>query len=336
MRRIDVALDRRLTSHMSVGMKAYTRAMLARLPFAAPDLAFATFGAGDNFDAAEQLAMPLELARMRPRLAHIMGPYAPVAMPCRYVVTIHDLIDLHFPEFVKKKVGPYYRYVVGPLVRRAARVITDDERTVDDLVRFLDVDRARVRVVPLGVDETFGPTEPPLVRARAYVLNVGNHRPHKNLATLAAAWSGLPDDLPCDLVFTGHDDVPELRRTYGRTNGEIAFLGDVDEAGLRAAYAGAAVYAHPAELEGYGLPMLEAMHCGAFVVASANALPRVLHGHAATLPSRDVAAWTQVLAEVLRDPTHRSGDAARAREAVRDQTWDRVAALTAAVYRELL
>ncbi len=335
MKRVDIALDARLTSHMSVGMKAYTRAMLAFLPKVAPDLTFATVGTGDNFDVAEQVGLPFALARMRPRFTHILGPYAPLVLPVRTIVTIHDLIDLHFPQFVKKKVGPYYRFAVGPLVRRAARVITDDERTVDDLVRFLDVDRSRVRVVPLGVDADFGPTEPPLARARPYILNVGNHRPHKNLATLAEAWSALPNDLPCDLLLTGPEDVP-LRERYTRTAGELVFLGDVNDALLRAAYAGAALYAHPAELEGYGLPMLEAMRCGAFVIAAKDALPRALQGLALTLEARDVAGWTKALADVLRDPVQRADDAARARQAVCDQTWERVAERTAAVYRELL
>jgi alpha-1,3-rhamnosyl/mannosyltransferase len=333
--RVDIALDGRLTSHMSVGMKAYAHAMLTLVPQLAPDLRFATFGSGDNFDIGEQLAMPLALARMRPRFVHFLGPYAPLAMPVPAIVTIHDLIDLHFPQYVKGKVAPYYRFAVGPLVRRAARVITMDERTVDDLVHFLDVDRARVRVVPLGVPDDFGPTEPPLVRERPYILTVGNHRPHKNIATLAEAWTRLPGDLPCDLVLTGRDDIG-LRGGYHRDAGEIAFLGDITDVKLRAAYRGAAVYAHPAELEGYGLPMLEAMRCGTFVVASRDALPRALQGLALTVQPHDVPVWTDVLADVVRDPAHRAADAQRAQEAVRDQTWRRCAELTIAVYRELV
>ncbi len=149
---IDVALDVRETSHMSAGMLAYVRALRKLLPRVAPDLRLAEFGSGDNFDAAEQLGMPLALARARPRLVHFPTPFVPRVVPVPHVVTVHDVIDLEFPQYAKRKVGPYFRRIVGPVLRSARAVITDDDATVGLLERFLHVDPARVRVVPLGVD----------------------------------------------------------------------------------------------------------------------------------------------------------------------------------------
>ena len=100
-----------------------------------------------------------------------MSQYVPLMLPPRFVITIHDLIHLRFPQYFKAKVGPYYRTVVRRACARATRVITDDERTVEDLVEFLGVDRAKVRVIPLGVAERFlEPVQPVVARAPVRAL----------------------------------------------------------------------------------------------------------------------------------------------------------------------
>jgi len=79
--RPDVALDVRETSHMSAGMLAYLRALRTWLPRVAPDVRIAPVGSGDNFDVAEQVVMPVTLARLRPRLVHFPTPYVPAFVP---------------------------------------------------------------------------------------------------------------------------------------------------------------------------------------------------------------------------------------------------------------
>src|SRR5579872_5369648 len=149
---IDVAIDARVTSHMSAGMVQYVRELIARLPRVANDLRFTTFGAGDNFDVAEQIAMPLQILRMRPRLVHFPSPYAPLAVPAPYVVTIHDLIDLHYPQWTKPRARLYYRHAVRRTARGARCVITDDPATARDLRFFYGIAAERIAVIPLGVD----------------------------------------------------------------------------------------------------------------------------------------------------------------------------------------
>jgi glycosyltransferase involved in cell wall biosynthesis len=326
-----VAFDARETSHMSAGVLSYSRRLRAWLPRVAPDVRLIPVGRGDNFDLAEQIGLPLEIARARAQLAHFPTLFLPRFAPRPYVVTVHDLIDLHYPQYVKRRVGPYVRAVVAPAVRAASVVITDDEATVADLERFLGVDPRRVRVIALGEDDPPEPGEP-VVRARPYVLYVGNRRPHKNLATLVAAWSQLADAPAVDLVLTGPPD-DALRATRGP--GEIVFLGDLGDAELRRWYAGAAAYAHPALREGFGLPLLEAMRCGVRVVASRSALPRVLSEHAVAVEARDVAAWRAALGAVLADPPAARAAARAACAATRWLTWERTARLTADVYREV-
>jgi glycosyltransferase involved in cell wall biosynthesis len=340
VRRIDVALDARLTSHMSAGMSLYVRKLDELLPRVAPDLHVARIGRGDNFDLAEQLELPLTIALRRPRLVHIPGPFVPLIVPAPFILTIHDLIDLHFPEFGKRKVGPYYRYGVGPVARRARAVITDDESTAADLERLLGVDPARLRIIPLGVDvpppadRAAGATQHP---ARPYFLYVGNHRGHKNLLTLARAWAALPVECEVDLLLTGRDDIGAAFAAYTRDRGRIVFTGDVSERELGGLYRGACAYVHPALREGFGLPMLEAMRCATPVIAASTALPRVLAPHAFVFAPNDCAELGALLRRALVDePAHFAAAGAAAQRATRELTWERTARATAAVYREFL
>lgn len=332
-RRPDVALDVRETSHTSIGMLHYVRALRRMLPQVAPDLALAEFGSGDNFDLAEQVGLPLTVARLRPRLVHVPTPYVPRFVPAPLVVTVHDLIDLEFPAYAKKKVGPYWHHVVGPVLRSARAVLTDDDATVDLLGRYLGVDPRRVRVVPLGVD---GPAAPPASpeRPRPYLLYAGNHRPHKDLRTLVRAWAALPERCAVDLLLTGAPEAAFAGTT--RANGELVWLGERSDEELWRFHRGAAAYVHPALREGFGLPLLEALRMGTPVLATPRATPAVLRPHVHAFAEGDDAGLTALLIALLDDPAPFRAAAARGRDATASLTWERTVRATADVYRELL
>jgi len=329
-----IALDGRITRQLSVGMRAYTRELTERLPRVAPDLEFVVFRAGGNFGWTEQVRLPLAIRAANPDLTHFLSHYAPVLPARPYVITVHDLIHLLFPRQFKMKVGPYYRTVVRFVCARAARVITDDERTVGDLRRFLAVPPERVRVIPLGVDDLF---LRPIERHRAgrpYFLYAGNHRRHKDLRTLFEAWKALPEECAADLFITGDDDFGSARLT--RANGRVAALGELPAERLAAYYAGAAALVHPALREGFGLPMLEAMAAGCPVIACSDALPCVLTGAALTFPAGDIAVASEAMRRVLTDEGLRTTLVNEGRTRAEAWTWDRCARSTAQVYREVL
>lgn len=329
-----IALDARLTRQLSTGMQAYVRELTARLPAVAPDLEFVAFGEGGNFGWAEHVRLPFAIRAARPALTHYMSQYTPLVMPRPYVVTIHDLIHLLFPQHFKRKVGPYYQTVVRSVAARAARVITDDARTVADLQRLLGVPPERVRVIALGVQDIF--LKPPAAfhGERPYFLYSGNHREHKDLATLLLAWSSLPEDRAVDLRITGEDDFGAARFS---ANGRHAIaLGDVSTGELAAYYAGAVALVHPALREGFGLPMLEAMAAGCPVIACADALPSVLEGAALTFPAGDGVEAARAMERVLADEGLRMKLVNEGRARAAEYTWDRCARETANVYREVV
>jgi glycosyltransferase involved in cell wall biosynthesis len=331
-----IGLDARLTDQLSVGMKTYVRELTDRLPRVAPEFEYVRFSSGRNFGWDEQVALPLAMRRAQLDLVHFLSMYVPLAVPVQSVVTIHDLIHLRFPQYFKTKVRPYYQTVVRFACARAKRVITDDERTVDDLERFLGVNRAKVRVVPLGVDERFARAAAPHVGPRPYLLYVGNHREHKNLSTLFAAWSSLPQEFEIDLYLTGPDDFGgELQRKSTSTRQAVA-VGDLPVETLTEYYAGARALVQPALNEGFGLPILEAMAVGCVVIASKEAVPRVLETAALTFDARDAAQLTKTLQAAIADEGLRDRFISAGRAVAATFGWDRCARATADVYREVL
>jgi glycosyltransferase involved in cell wall biosynthesis len=332
---IRVGLDVRMTPQMSAGMKTYALEVAARLPRVAPEFDYTAFTRGKNFGWDEQVRLPLAIRQANVDVVHFLALHTPIVVPARFIVTIHDLIHLHFPEQFKTKVGPYYRSVVRHACARAARVITDDERTVDDLVAFLGVRREKIRVIPLGVSEEFFAPAPAYVAPRPYLLYVGNHRRHKDLPTLFAAWSSMRSDSSLDLYLTGSNDFeqPLPKREGG---GEVVLLGDASTEALVSYYAGARALVQPSLREGFGLPVLEAMAARCPVVACADATASAVRRWVHVYPAGDAQALRAALEDVVAGNGLREEWINAAREAARDLSWDRCARATADVYREVV
>jgi len=330
--RIDVALDLPRMRFMSAGMTAYAEELALRLPQVAPDLRFTTVARTSVLGLGEQLGLPLRLQRVRPRLVHHLAVYAPLLGFWPTIVTIHDLIHLRFPSLFKSRVTPYYATVVRAVCARAARVITDDERTIDDLERHLGVSPHKIAVIPLGANDRFFADVAAVAHDRPYFLFVGNHKPHKDIGTLFAAWESLAVKFDVDLFVTGSDDLSDRQIMPRRARGRLRFLGEVRADELPALYRGAAALVHPALCEGFGLPMLEAAALGTHVIACRDAIPSVLRPHADAFAARDVGALIAAMQRALTSPPDRSA----ARAFARTLTWDACASATAEVYRTVL
>lgn len=253
------------------------------------------------------------------------------------VVTVHDLAWERWPEFFTRHGVRFFRRSLE-LTREAGSVIVcPSEATAVDAVNA-GLDPARVRIVPWGVDQT--PATPDEVRrviqhhglSAPYVLWVGTIEPRKNLPMVIEAVRRLGRrDL--DLVLVGPrgwlESVPEPPPELA---GRVRALGFVDEAELRALYAGAAVFCYPSLLEGFGFPVLEALAQGTPVVTSRDtATAEALGPGGLAVSPKSSTEVAEALEAVLAD---RDRFAEAGRHHAARYTWSRTAERLAAAYRE--
>jgi glycosyltransferase involved in cell wall biosynthesis len=250
---------------------------------------------------------------------------APLRSPVPLVVTVHDLAVLRHPRAFNRWARTYGRVFVPRVARAADRVIAVSEFTRRELVDLAGVDESRVRVIPNAADAAFAPEGP--AAEGDYVLAVGTLEPRKNLRRLGQAMRGL--DLELRIVgargWRQSDVDVQLHR--------FRWLGRVSDETLASLYRGARVVAYPSIYEGFGIPVLEAMACGAPVVTSdRGALAEVADGAAVLVDPFDPGAIRAGIEEAVR-----RADELRAAglERARAFTWEAAARATAAVYREL-
>jgi glycosyltransferase involved in cell wall biosynthesis len=321
---VNVTLDVSPLRQTRAGTARYLLGLLPHLERLV-ELRRVAWGGGGRFVAAARDAVwyPLVLPR-RARasdLLHCPTFRGPARSKTPLVVTVHDLAVLRHPEAFNRWTRTYSRLAVPRVVRAADRVIAVSEFTKRELVELLHVDESRVRVVPNAVAPPFAPDGERA--AGDYVLAVGTLEPRKNLPRLAGA--------------ARRADV-ELRIAGARGWGGVeaagaTFLGFVPDEELARLYRGALCVVYPSLYEGFGIPVLEALACGAPVVTSrGSAMADLADGAAVLVDPRDEESIAEGIREAIarRDELARKGpDVARA------YSWARSAASTVDVYREL-
>jgi glycosyltransferase involved in cell wall biosynthesis len=246
----------------------------------------------------------------------------PVHARVPLVVTVHDLAVLRHPETFNRWTRLYSPRVVPRVLRAARRVIAVSEFTRRELIELLGVREERITVVPNAVEDEFtqdGPAE-----QGDYVLAVGTLEPRKNLDRLVEAVRRTDTELRI-VGARGWGGV----QVGG--NG-VRWLGEVSDAELARLYRGAACVAYPSLYEGFGIPVLEAMACGAPVVTTrGTAMEEVADGAAVLVDANDPA---EIAAGIVKAVEERARLVARGLERARAFRWDAVGAATVKVYRE--
>ena len=321
-----VALDVSPLIQTRAGTARYLKALLRELRRRDDvDVETVSFGRADRLSTIVRDAVWYPFALGRTRDADVLhcpmyrGPLRP-ASPL--VVTVHDLAVFRHPEAFNRWTRTYSPHFVPRVLAAARRVIAVSEFTRRELVELLGLREEKIRVVPNGVDDDFTPDGP--AADGEYVLAVGTLEPRKNLARLveAARRNGI------ELRVVG-------ARGWGNVelggNG-VHWLGEVTDAELARQYRGARCVAYPSLYEGFGIPVLEAMACGAPVVTSrATAMEEVADGAAVLVDPKDPA---ELAAGIERAVAEREELVARGLERARAFRWDAVADATVDVYRE--
>jgi glycosyltransferase involved in cell wall biosynthesis len=290
----------------------------------------------------DQVRLPRQLKR--DGISVLLSPYwkGPLRSPCPVVITIHDLLFIGYPGAPR----PFYDRFMARLARaytaRAVAIITDSAYSQRVIVERTGVAPSKVRVIPVGVGEEFTARDcPPSLLDRygisgPYVLSVSNFLPHKNLGRLIQAYAALDQTLRAAyrLVLAGNGDTGRLKQQVLRLGleGKVLFPGWIDPADLPVLYSRSALFVLPSLAEGFGLPALEAMACGAPVATSdRTALPEVVGDAALLFDPEDLSGMAQVLTRILEDPQLRADLAQRGIRRVarfsREQTAAKVLAL---------
>jgi glycosyltransferase involved in cell wall biosynthesis len=280
-------------------------------------------------------------------------PASMAAARLRLVVTLHDLIPRIFPDHYHSDPGLRRRYLAREeLVRAADRVLSVSEATKEEAVRSLGIDAGRIRVIGAGISEAFRrPASREEAFARAgeavaglepgFLLYVGGIDHRKNVEGLLRAYALLPAELRA-----GHQLVVAFRMTpqhrslivglAGRLGilGRLRLPGYVGDPSLIAAYQSTDLFVFPSLYEGYGLPVVEAMACGAPVVASGNSAIAELTVPEGRFDATDPSAIAAAIQRALTDPV--TGEALRRASERPAPTWAQAAGRAAEVYRELI
>lgn len=293
----------------------------------------------------EQQILPRLAARAGVDVLHSLANTAPGWGRFSRVVTIHDLAYKLVPDAHLGLLGLGMRVLVPLAAHRADRILVDAASTRRDLERELRVDPSKVDVVPLGLgaERAARPLPEPELRSRLglgerpIALCVAAKRPHKNLMRLLGALALIVPERRPMLVLPGyrtpHEDELRRRAQQLELDDTVTFLSWIDAAELEGLYSAAACFVFPSLMEGFGLPVLEAMARGVPVACSGAGSLEEVAGDAAL--RFDPTSDTEIAAAIERllgDPALVQRLRAAGHERAARFTWAATAAGTLATY----
>ncbi len=302
------------------------------------------------FSLSQQWHIPRLLRQLNATVYHsayYLMPYRP-GVPT--LLTLYDLIPEQFPQLVSLQARLLTRLATRLALRAGDHFLAISEATRQDFLSYYPLAPAEITAVPLAADEQFKPQSETAVAAvrqklklpEQYVLYLGINKPHKNLEQLVAAWATVTSKLPETplLLIAGAWDERyggvKTAVAHHNLSEKVHFLGRVPDADLPALYSGAALFVFPSLVEGFGLPVLEAMACGTAVACShTSSLPEVGGEAVAYFDPTNSQEIASVLIALLQDKEKREGLAKKGLLQAAQFSWEETAAATLTHYRTL-
>jgi len=237
----------------------------------------------------EQFEIPKVLRKIDADLFHAPSFVAPLATPCKLVMTIHDLNHLVLPQFYTPFHQVYYQFFVRSCIRRSEYILTVSNFSKEEIVRNLGLPQEKVFVTYNGVSENYQPVvdQERLDYVRdiyelpeKFIFCLSNNKPHKNVQQLVRAFCYADIDIPLALACPVDRNIIRVAESYGKKH-LIYFTKFIAEEHLPSVYSMTHLFVYPSTYEGFGLPPLEALSCGApVVVARSSSLPEVVGDNA--------------------------------------------------------
>ena len=297
------------------------------------------------------LGLPLFLRQNAFDLFHGTNYEVPLWQRRRNVLTIHDLSLMLHPEYHEPRLVRRSRRRLPLMIRSAAKIIAVSESIKREMTRHLKINPERIAVTPEAPREIFRPlplSETLAIRQQLgietdFILAVGTIEPRKNLLTLVRAFDQIvrTTALRPQLVIAGGEGwLMEKLYSFIAQSGNaerVRFIGYTTDAELRALYSSCRVSVYASLYEGFGLPPLEAMACGAPVITSRIPAIEETVGEAAVLiDPTNVAELASTIIQLWTDEGKRAQLSEAGLRHAAKFTWQRTATLTLDLYREVL
>ncbi|MRR14746.1 glycosyltransferase family 1 protein, partial [archaeon] len=249
--------------------------------------------------------------------ADYLGPVLP--MPCRTVITVHDLIPIVYPAITGIKHRIVGKYLLPRAIRNASAIIAVSCATKKDILKYVRVPEEKIRVIYEGKNSSFYPrrkddADLKEIRSqfgidhRKYFLFVGSLDPKKNLLNIIRAYAGLAEETrkECVLVLGGRIDRQDIQlkklMAEMKLQEDVFFTGFVHDEDLPVLMAGARAFCFPSLYEGFGLPVLEALACGCPVITSnVSSLPEVVGDAALLVDPGDIGRLSEAMDRLVHD-----------------------------------
>lgn len=270
-----------------------------------------------------EVVLPQLMAKEKVDVLYTTIPNGLTKSPVPHVVTVHDLIPLTFPEDAPKSVRWNFRYRLPAILNNARKIIAVSRHTKQDVINHYGIPERKIQIVSEGYevahfhpDVALSPLAQYGLFPKNYVLYIGNNSARKNVLRLIEAFGLVKDHIHHQLVLAGGKHPKEryalLDAIYRHNlNDRVILLDYVPYRDLPALYAGADLFAFLSLYEGFGLPALEAMACGAPVLASyTTSLPEVVGDAGLLTDPLSVTDIADKMQSLLLDPTKK--DRARA------------------------
>jgi glycosyltransferase involved in cell wall biosynthesis len=330
---LNVVIDGRPLVGNRTGIGVHTAEIAGRLPFDPPPL-IATHADITNRDGIGHCRFQVDPSRLgviwqQRRLPRIdadvlWGPHGTLPMSWRKpsVVSLHDFTSITTPGRHRIKTVLSFNVFISRSLELATRVACVSRVIADEAMRGFAVPPHKIEIVPNGVDGDFFT---PDGGEGDYLLFAGTLEPRKGVDDLLDAWRALPQPRP-RLVLCGDRG---WRTDFVEEPG-VTITGYVTREELRELYRHAIAFVYPSRYEGFGIPPLEALSCGAPVIATrTGAIPDFAGDAALLVAPGDRTALREAIARVVRDRVLRDELRARGPEQAKSFGWDRGAALMA-------
>lgn len=371
-----IGIDARFYGSLGKGLGRYTQKLIENLEKTDLQNQYFVFLRKENFDEyqpknsnfqkvmadykwytfSEQINMPAILNKYKLDLVHFPHFNIPIFYRKKFIITIHDLILIHFPTIRGTTLNPFYywikfltyRIIIRHAIKRSEKIITVSNFTKKDILENYKIPSDKISVTYESSDEIptgYGSFEKEKILQKygiikPYILYVGNAYPHKNLEALVLAFADIPVQKKLRLVLVGKEDYfyKELKKKIAKEKiSNIVFTNFVSDEELDEIYKNSLFYIFPSLYEGFGLPPIEAMRRGIPVASSDHeCMKEVLENSACFFDARKKENIREAIESLSENKGLRDELTRRGLEQARKFSWKEMAEKTLDEYQKIL